>query len=150
MEALSNEGRYRFPEPLMEKLRAEFAAFCCTDAEGAEEIGRLWRGEGYLCDPHTAVAARAARAYRDESGSDAPLVILSTASPYKFPAAVLAAIGGDAQGDEFAEMDALERLTGVPVPKSLASLRGKPERHRDVIGVGEIIPYIKNKLSEDR
>ena len=149
MEKLSNKGFYRFPDALMDALRADFAAYCCTDAEGAEEIGRLWREEGYLCDPHTAVAARAAREYRRENGSGAPLVILSTASPYKFPAAVLAAVGGSAGGDEFAEMDALAALSGVSVPRGLASLRGKPERHGDVIAVGEIIPYIKDKLSEE-
>ena len=47
-------------------------------------------------------------------------------------------------------MDALASLSGVPVPRGLASLRGKKELHGDVIGVGEIIPYIKTKLSEDR
>ncbi len=150
MEALAREGFYRFPDALMEKLRGEFAACCCTDEEGAEEIGRLWREEGYLCDPHTAVAARAARLYRDGRDGGAPTVILSTASPYKFPAAVLRAIGGSAEGDEFAQMDALARLSGVPVPKALASLRGKKTLHSDVIDVGEIIPYIQQKLSEDR
>ena len=150
MEALAREGFYRFPEALMEKLRGEFAACCCTDEEGAEEIGRLWREEGYLCDPHTAVAARAARLYREGRDGGAPTVILSTASPYKFPAAVLRAIGGSAEGDEFAQMDALARLSGVPVPKALASLRGKKALHSDVIDVGEIIPYIQQKLSEDR
>ena len=149
MEELSREGFYRFPDVLMDALRAEFAAYCCTDAEGSGEIGRLWREEGYLCDPHTAVAARAARLYKQDSGAEAPLVILSTASPYKFPAAVLAALGGGAEGGEFAEMDALAALSGVPVPKSLAALRGKAERHTDVIGVGEIVPYIQKKLSED-
>ena len=149
MDSLSKEGFYRFPDALMDRLRAEFAAYCCTDDEGADEIGRLWREEGYLCDPHTAVAARAAREYRKESGTKAPLVILSTASPYKFPAAVLAAIGGKTGGDEFAQMDSLASLTGVPVPRALASLRGKKELHGDVIGVGEIIPYIQRKLSEE-
>ena len=83
MDSLSEEDFYRFPDALMDRLRAEFAAYCCTDDEGADEIGRLWREEGYLCDPHTAVAARAAREYRKEGGTKAPLVILSTASPYK-------------------------------------------------------------------
>ena len=149
MEELSAKGVYRFPAALTEKLRQDFSAFCCTDAEGAEEIGRHWREEGYLCDPHTAVAARAAREYKKDRVSDAPLVILSTASPYKFPAAVLAAIGGKTGADEFAQMDSLASLTGVPVPRALASLRGKKELHGDVIGVGEIIPYIQRKLSEE-
>ena len=150
MEALAKEGFYRFPAELMDSLRAEFCAYSCTDAEGAEEIRRLWREEGYLCDTHTAVAAHAAREFKKERGRDAPLVILSTASPYKFPAAVLAAIGGAAEGDEFDRMDALAHLSGVPIPRALASLRGRPERHGDVIGVGEIIPYIQKKLSEEK
>ena len=148
MEQLAREGFYRFPEELMEKLRAEFSAYCCTDAEGAETIGALWRGEGYLCDPHTAVAVRAAQDYRRERPGDTPLVILSTASPYKFPGAVLGAIGGRAEGDEYAQMDALASLTGVPVPRRLAALREKDVLHRDVIGIDEMIPYIKTKLSE--
>ena len=92
---------------------------------------------------------RAAREYKKDRVSHAPLVILSTASPYKFPAAVLAAIGGGAEGDEFAEIDALARLTGVPVPKGLSVLRGRAERHRDVIGVEDVVPYIQNTLSEE-
>lgn len=148
MEQLAREGFYRFPEELMEKLRAEFSAYCCTDAEGAETIGALWRDEGYLCDPHTAVAVRAAQDYRRERPGDTPLVILSTASPYKFPGAVLGAIGGSAEGDEYAQMDALASLTGVPVPRRLAALREKDVLHRDVIGIDEMIPYIKTKLSE--
>ena len=150
MDELSRDGFYRFPDALMERLRADFAAYSCTDAEGSAEIGRLWREEGYLCDPHTAVAVGAARAYKREGGSDAPLVILSTASPYKFPSAVLAAIGGEARGDAFAETEALASLSGVKIPPSLAALPGKAERHGDVIGVGEIIPYIQNKLSEGK
>ena len=149
MEELSQQGFYRFPDALMEGLRAEFSSFCCTDAEGAAEIGRLWREEGYLCDPHTAVAVHAARAYEKDGGARAPLVILSTASPYKFPAAVLAAIGGAAEGGAFAETDELARLSGVPVPPPLAALRDRAARHSDVIGVDEIIPYIQHKLSED-
>ena len=149
MRELSEEGFYRLPDTLTGKLREDFSAFCCSDAEGRAEIGRLWREEGYLCDPHTAVAVHAAREYRREGGGERPLVILSTASPYKFPAAVLGAIGATAEGGEFAVTDALERLTGVSVPKGIASLRGKTERHRDVIGAEDLIPYIQTKLSEE-
>ena len=67
MEELSKQGFYRFPDELRDKLREEFAAYCCTDAEGAEEIGRLWREEGYLCDPrarHACINRTAARGRR--------------------------------------------------------------------------------------
>ena len=132
----------------MARIRSGFEAFCCDDAEGAKTIGAVWKESGYLCDPHTAVAAHAARIWKQTREEDAPVVILSTASPYKFPAAVLDALGAEPDGDEFARMDALCRLSGVPVPKSLSGLRDREVLHSDVIDASEIIPYILKKLTE--
>ena len=70
------------------------------------------------------------------------MVVLSTASPYKFPAAVLSAIGGDTQGDEFTQMERLEALTGVKIPGNLSGLREKPERHTGVIGKEEMLNFV--------
>ena len=102
----------------------------------------MWKNHSYLCDPHTATAWLAAENYRAETGDSRPMVVLSTASPYKFPAAVLAAIGGDCSGDEFTQMERLNGITGVPVPKNLAGLRTLPERHTGVIGKEEMLAYV--------
>ena len=93
-------------------------------------------------DTHTAIGWKAAENYVNQSGDTRPMVVLSTASPYKFPAAVLSAIGGDLSGDEFAQMDRLAALTGVPVPKNLAGLRGKAERHTGVIDKEEMLDFV--------
>ena len=71
-----------------------------------------------------------------------PMVVLSTASPYKFPAAVLAAVGGDTSGSEFDQMARLSAMTGVPIPKNLAGLQGKPERHTGVINKEDMLDYV--------
>ena len=73
------------------------------------------------------------------------MVVLSTASPYKFSTTVLNAIGGDTQGTEYERMERLHALTGVPIPKNLASLRGKPELHTDVIPKGKMLEYVLNR-----
>ena len=70
------------------------------------------------------------------------MVVLSTASPYKFPAAVLDAIGGGCSGDDFDRMDRLAHITGIPVPPNLAGLREKQERHTDVIQKENMLEYI--------
>ena len=70
------------------------------------------------------------------------MVVLSTASPYKFPAAVLDAIGGDLSGDEFTLMERLENLSSMPVPKNLSGLKGKRERHTDVIAKEKMMEYV--------
>ena len=78
----------------------------------------------------------------------APVVVLSTASPYKFPAAVLSALGQRVSDDEFAVMEDLHTSTGVPVPKNLASLREKPVRHTDVIDREDMLDYVLQKAGE--
>ena len=70
------------------------------------------------------------------------MVVLSTASPYKFPAAVLDAIGGDTRGDEFTQMERLEAVTGVKIPQNLSGLRRKPERHTGVIGKDAMLNFV--------
>ena len=77
-----------------------------------------------------------------KTGDTRPMVVLSTASPYKFPAAVLEAIGGSLEGDEFAQMERLEELTAVPVPKNLSGLKGKTERHTGVIDKTEMLNFV--------
>ena len=146
MESLRDEGVYTLPESVMGEIRETFSAGCCTEAETAETIGRVWRERRYLCDPHTAVAAKVAADYKARSGGAAPLVILSTASPYKFPAAVLGAIGGDMAGDEFRQMETLQGLSGIPIPRGLAELSQLTERFGDEIDRQDMQRYIMRKL----
>lgn len=142
MRKLNTEGIYTVPAGLLEKILRQFWAGCCDDHRAAEIIGRVYRDYGYLCDPHTAAGWAAAEDYVSQTGDRRPMVVLSTASPYKFPEAVLSAIGGDVSGDGFAQMDRLQALTGVPIPGNLSSLRGKPERHTGVIGKEEMLSYV--------
>ena len=130
MEQLAREGTYRVDAAVMERIRADFGAACADDAAAAEEIRALFEQQGYLCDPHTAVAFSAARRNR----SEAPMVVLSTASPFKFPKDVLAALGQPLPEDEFDAMADLARYTGQTAPRALAGLRSLPERFDRTIG----------------
>ena len=148
MKQLNEQGHYKVSDELLKKLKAEFSCGCCDDAAAAETIGRLWAEENYLCDPHTAVAWNVAEQFGKTCSGGAPVVVLSTASPYKFPAAVLSALGQKAGEDEFAVMEELPARTGVPVPKNLAALREKPVRHKDVIGREDMLAYVLEKAGE--
>jgi len=142
MNKLSRDGSYTVPEALLEKIQQHFWAGCCDDVKAAEVIGRVFRDHGYLCDTHTAAGWGAAEDYVNQTGDDRPMVVLSTASPYKFPAAVLSAIGGNCDGDEFAQMEALEQRSGVAIPKNLAGLRQKPQRHTGVINKEDMLDFV--------
>ena len=138
MKDLSEQGFYRVPDALLGAIQAEFAAGYCDDAQAEAVIGRVYREQGYLMDPHTACGWAAAETHR----GDAPTVVLSTASPYKFSTAVLTAIGADTSGSEYDRMERMQALTGIPIPPALAALRTKPERHTGVIAKEKMLEYI--------
>ena len=138
MKDLSEQGFYRVPDALLGAIQAEFAAGYCNDAQAEAVIGRVYRERGYLMDPHTACGWAAAETHR----GDAPTVVLSTASPYKFSTAVLTAIGADISGSEYDRMERMQTLTGIPIPPALAALRTKPERHTGVIAKEKMLEYI--------
>lgn len=144
MRQLNQEGSYTVPSQLLEKIQSLFWAAYCDDARAEEIMGRVYREFGYLCDPHTASGWAAAEDYVNETSDNRPMVVLSTASPYKFPAAVLKAIGGDLSGSEFDQMKRLETLSGVPTPKNLSSLEGKPEKHTGVINKEDMLSFVLN------
>ena len=142
MGQLSRDGVYTVPGQMKDAINKEFYADFCDDALAAETIARVWNEKHYLCDPHTAASWAVAENYVKETGDNRPMVVLSTASPYKFPAAVLEALGGDLSGDEFDQMERLGADTGVAIPKNLANLRGKPERHTGVINKEDMLDFV--------
>ena len=147
MEALARDGVYRVDEKVLRNIRRDFSAGCCDEAETEKTIGRIWEKTGYLCDPHTAVAFAVAEEYKKQRQGDAPVVVLSTASPYKFPAAVLKAIGGGTEGDEFAQMETLSRITNTPIPQNLSGLRSREVLHKDLIDKDDMLNYILDTLN---
>lgn len=143
MQQLSADGAYQLSGELLDKLRQDFSCGCCDDQGAADVIGRLWRKQHYLCDPHTAVAWSVAEQLDAElRGTGAPTVVLSTASPYKFPAAVLSALGRPGSDSEFRMMDELAQLSGVPIPGNLSGLEGRPVLHKDVIDKDAMLDYV--------
>ena len=85
-------------------------------------------------DPHTAVAQSVYEDYARETGDKTKTVVVSTASPYKFCADVLSALGeGQSKADDFALIALLHEKSGLPIPKSIAGLQTKPVRHKSIV-----------------
>ena len=142
MKQLNTQGSYTVPAEMLAKIQSEFWAAYCDDDRAAQIMGKVYKELGYLCDPHTAAGWAAAEDYVAATGDQTPMVVLSTASPYKFPVAVLTAIGGDISGTEFDQMERLSAITGVPIPKNLSGLRGKEEKHTGVIAKEKMLEYV--------
>ena len=146
MDQLAEKGRYEVCARVKCILAEEFYAAFASDAETREVIARVFRERGYLMDPHTAVAWKAMEDFeRDNPEEAGKTVVLSTASPCKFPESVLSALGIPAEGDSFRLLDRLVRETGVRVPPRLAALELADERHTDVIGREAMRDYVIRK-----
>ena len=142
MNDLNTLGSYTVPDSLRDAIQKEFWAGYADDALASQTIRQVWTDSRYLCDPHTACGWAVAQDYVNQTGDNRPMVVLSTASPYKFPAAVLDAIGGDMAGSEFDQMERLQAITGVQIPGNLAGLQGKEERHTGVIPKEDMLDFV--------
>lgn len=139
MEELAKTGVYTIPESLQEQLATHFAAGCCDDVQTAQTIRTVFDQQHYLLDTHTAVAYRVYEDYRAQTGDMAPVIIASTASPFKFCKPVAAALGHPIQTDGTEQLDALAELTGETVPAPLAALAGKSVRFERVVDKADIL-----------
>ena len=135
MDRLNREGSYTVRPETLAAIQGTFACGWSSEEEVAAEIRTRWERDGYLCDTHTAVAFHVAG---QQKRAGVPMVVLSTASPFKFPRSVLAALGHAAPENDFEAMQALEQATGRTAPASLAGLRQKPERFDAVIDPAQI------------
>ena len=142
MKQLNTEGFYTVGEDLQKAIREEFWAGCCDDAQATKTIGNVWNQQHYLCDTHTATGWAVAEQYQEETGDLRPMVVLSTASPYKFPAAVLSALEETDEADEFKLLQRLSQLTGTAIPENLKDLDKKPERHTAVIPKSQMQDFV--------
>ena len=130
--SLKENGSFEINADVLAKVTELYSAGCCSDEETKNTIHSVYEKYNYLSDTHTAVAIKVYEDYRKETGDTTPVVIASTASPYKFGASVLAALKGNADGDEFDMVKELEELTNVPAPAQLSGLKDKEIRFTNV------------------
>ena len=128
MSELSTKGAYTVSETISSAVKELLWAGWSDETQTKTAIRKTWDAHRYLIDPHTAVAADVKAKYTAATGDRTPTVIVSTANPYKFGAAVLAALGAEMQSDTdpisgTAMIDLLHDKTGRPVPDPIAALK---------------------------
>ena len=128
MEQLNATGSYQVSDKVKASITGQFAAGCCDDVNTQRVIGQVYEKYNYLIDPHTAVAFDVLAQYRAETGDDAPALVVSTASPFKFCDNVLGALGQEQIAEGLSVLDQLTEVTGLAAPTPLAGLKDKTVR----------------------
>ncbi|WP_251855036.1 threonine synthase [Enterococcus italicus] len=149
MAALSDQGKYDILPEMREKLGefyADFASFEQTNDAIAQEFDR----HGYVLDPHTAVAKAVSDRYKEETGDQTKMVIVSTASPYKFPQVVAHALDDTATAEsEFDWITLVFEQTNLSVPKAVSDLYRLPIRHEREVAIQSMRDCVKEILVID-
>lgn len=146
--ALAEKGTYEVTDAVKAKLTEQFYGGFCDDAETKATIAELYQKYGYTCDTHTAVAVKVYEDYRKETGDTTKTLIASTASPFKFSASVLDALGKKpADGtDEYDMVELLHEVSTMEIPQSLAALKTKPRRFDGSIDKSEMQQFVLQEL----
>ena len=130
---LKENGKYTVSDDVKAQIQSLFVAGCCDDVKTKETINRVYNDYGYLADTHTAVALDVCDSYIVKTGDTTPVVVASTASPFKFSKAVLTAVEGEKDyADEFSTVNALEDISSLKAPTQLSELKGKEVRFTKV------------------
>lgn len=142
MAKLSQDGTYT-AEITETKISGEYA----TEQETRTAIKNFFAETGYVMDTHTAVAYAAYQKYKAETEDVRPMVIVSTASPYKFTKDVMTALDEKyAKEDAFALMHILEEISGVSIPEPIRGIEKRPILHKNVCNRDKIKDFVKGYL----
>ncbi len=133
MEELKKTGNYQITENELKKMQKDFSADYSEEEDCLYTIYNIFDEYGYVLDPHTSVAMNAALYYKQQNGDKNNMVILSTASPYKFTQSVLKALTEKTEKDAFKASNKLYNETAMEIPKQISELKNKEIRFTKVV-----------------
>ena len=136
MESLVKNGEYSFKNPF-----DYFYAYSTDENKTLEIIKEVYDKYNYLIDPHTAVAYNAYKKYVEETKDNAITVVVSTASPYKFPQAVLSAFDVK-EDDAMKSINVLSNKFNLEIP----SVLNYPPVKRTVVKLEDSVKYVEDVI----
>ncbi|MGX7418210.1 threonine synthase [Carnobacterium gallinarum] len=149
MEQLLADGEYSITAEMNQNLE-KFYGEQATEEEVKEIIATVFNENHYLMDTHTGVAAAAYQKYQKATQDSTPTVIVSTASPYKFPQHVMDAFATDTfilESEEAKLVQQLHEFSNLPIPPSVTELFTAAVLHDTVIDAAEMEATVKNILN---
>lgn len=133
MKKLSENGCYEVSPSTKQKIGENFIGYFADEKETAETLRNTYNSFGYLADTHTSVALNCAEKYLSLTKDEKPMVVVSTASPYKFAADVYKSITGSDASDGTAALDELSALTNTEISYPLRNLDSRKVNFNKVI-----------------
>ena len=142
MKLLSETGKYEVSAETMSKIKENFVGYFADENETASTLCKVYNDFGYLADTHTSVAFNCAEKYVTATNDATPMVVVSTASPYKFAADVYKSITGSQASDGTAALDELSTLTNTQIAYPLQNLNARKINFDSVIDTQDMLKAV--------
>ncbi|XP_078595023.1 threonine synthase-like 1 [Branchiostoma floridae x Branchiostoma japonicum] len=129
---LEHQKLFKVPDQILSQLQKDFNAGWCHEEDCAKTIQTIFQSNGYLLDPHTAVAKTVADRL---TARDHPMLLASTAHYCKFAPDVLTALGTSLPTNSpVALFQALQALNPRPfLHGQLSKDIERPKKHKTVL-----------------
>ncbi len=143
---LNTKGEFKIADDMKGKMTDFYGGFA-TDRETFETIKHVFYRFDYLVDTHTAVGYNVYRKYVDKSGDRTKTIIVSTASPFKFPGSVSKAIDEKyTDMDEFSLLEILSDISGQKIPEAIKGIGKRKILHNTICEADRMKDVIRDML----
>ncbi|MBE6583579.1 MAG: threonine synthase [Ruminococcaceae bacterium] len=143
MDSLKNNGYYEIDAQVKAKIDESFCGYFADEQATAQTINKYYKENGYLADTHTAVALSAAEQYIAQTGDHTPMVVASTASPYKFAADVCVCLGLKRPEDDLDALDMLSKHTATEITYPLRGIAERKVRFTETVNADDMLDAVK-------
>lgn len=138
MKELRESGKYKLKEDEFSLVKESFLGYFTDEEETKKTIKDCFEKKNCLIDTHTAVALHAANTYATDYKAERKILVVSTASAYKFANDVLESLRGTRAASDILSLSELEKYTGTKAPSNLSGLTEKKVLHSETIDKDEM------------
>ena len=138
MKALSDTGRYELSAEELQKINETFVGYYASEENTLSTVKETFENKNCLIDTHTAVAVYAKNRYCEEYKAERKILVVSTASAYKFAYDVFSAIAGHKPADELSALKELSNFTKTNIPYPLKDIAERKIIHTSEINKSDM------------
>ena len=129
MNELKSCGRYVLTSDELKILQESFVGYYTDEDDCRNTLKQTYENENRLIDTHTAIAVSAAERYMNDYKATSKMLVVSTASAYKFSSDVILSLTGSKPENDLDAPEMLRDFTNSALPEPLEEVLSRTPIH---------------------